>query len=79
MTRRGRTHGEKRIEAGDQRIVIETENASRIVALRDTGRRLATIDGRTMELEVPEGARYVRFECWGDGEAFAWTQPFFIV
>ena len=68
-----------RIEADDQRIVIETENASRIVALRDTGRRVATIDGRTMELEVPEDARYVRFECWGDGEAFAWTQPFFIV
>jgi len=37
------------------------------------------VEGRTIELEVPEGARYVRFECWGDGEAFAWTQPFFIV
>ena len=68
-----------RIEASDQRIVIETENASRIVALRDTGRRVATVDRHTMELEVPEDARYVRFECWGDGEAFAWTQPFFIV
>ncbi len=66
------------IEVDGHRIVLETENASRIVALRDTGRRLATVDGRTMEFEVPEGVRYVRFECWGDGEAFAWTQPFFV-
>jgi len=66
-----------RIEVNGRRIVLETENASRIVALRDTGRRLATVDGRCMEFEVPDGVRYVRFECWGDGEAFAWTQPFF--
>ena len=67
-----------RIEVDGHRVVIEAENAARIVALRDTGRRLATVDGRKMEFEVPEGARYVRFECWGDGEAFAWTQPFFV-
>ncbi len=59
-------------------ITIETENASRIVALRDTGRRFAIVDSRAIEVEVPEGARYVRFECWGAGEAFAWTQPFFL-
>jgi hypothetical protein len=27
---------------------------------------------------VPGYAKYVRFECWGEGETFAWTQPFFI-
>jgi hypothetical protein len=59
-------------------ISIQTENASRIVALRDAGRRFATVDAPAIEVDVPEGARYVRFECWGAGEAFAWTQPFFI-
>jgi len=59
-------------------ICIETENARRIIALSDTGRRFATADSNFIEVQVPERATYVRFECWGDGEAFAWTQPFYI-
>ena len=66
------------ITVDDNRIIVQTENASRIVAIRDTGRRIATADTHTIEIEAPVDARYVRFECWGAGEAFAWTQPFFI-
>jgi hypothetical protein len=61
-----------------RRIRIETENARRITALMQVGRRFEQTDGRSIEVEVPDGAKYVRFECWGDGERFAWTQPFFI-
>jgi hypothetical protein len=60
------------------RIRVETENADRIVAIRDIGRRIAVVDARSIEVEVPAGARYLRFACWGRGEAMAWTQPFFV-
>jgi hypothetical protein len=59
-------------------IRIETENARRIVALCDTGRRFSTADDSFIEVQVPDSASYIRFECWGDGESFAWTQPFFV-
>ncbi len=61
------------------RIRIETENAERIVALRDVASRIKVVDARSIEVDVPPDATYVRFECWGRGEAFAWTQPFFMV
>ncbi len=60
------------------RIRIATANARRIVALQQTGRRLATADADAIEVAGSENASYIRFECWGDGEQFAWTQPFFI-
>lgn len=66
------------IRVRKETICIETDNASRIVALRDGGRRFATVDGNSIEVTPPEGSTYVRFECWGDGEKFAWTQPFFV-
>lgn len=59
-------------------VRIETENADRIAAIRDTGKRFAQVDDTSIEVEVPEDAAYVRFECWGRGEAQAWTQPFFV-
>ncbi|MCE9591483.1 MAG: CehA/McbA family metallohydrolase [Planctomycetes bacterium] len=59
-------------------IRIRADNAVRIVALRDTARRFAIADGPEISVTVPEGAKYVRFECWGQGERFAWTQPFFV-
>ena len=59
-------------------IRLETENACRIVALQNTGKRFAVVDDRAIEVQVPDGAKYVRFECWGAGERFAWTQPFFV-
>lgn len=66
------------IEVEGGSITIETDNAQRIVALCQGARRFAQVDAPSIEVEVPEGARYVRFECWGRGESFAWTQPFFI-
>ena len=59
-------------------IRIETTNAERIVASSDWGHRFAIADASTIEVNVPENASYVRFECWGRGEQFAWTQPFFV-
>lgn len=66
------------IEVEGQRLVVETENAWRIVALCQGARRFAQVDAPSIKVEVPSEARYVRFECWGCGEAFAWTQPFFV-
>jgi len=66
-----------RIDVSGMRIRVETRDAARIVALRDVGRRFAQVDSRALEVEAPADARYVRFECWGAGEKFAWTQPFF--
>jgi hypothetical protein len=60
-------------------IRIETENADRIVATGVGQRRFAVVDEKRIEVRVPGGDAYVRFECWGRGEQFAWTQPFFIV
>jgi len=64
------------IEVDGNRIRLETENADRIVAQQEVGIRLAVVDETSIEVTVPDTARYVRFECWGRGEQFAWTQPF---
>jgi hypothetical protein len=58
-------------------IHIETTNAERIVAHTKWGHREAVVDAPRITLDVPEHLPYVRFECWGRGEQFAWTQPFF--
>lgn len=61
------------------RIAIKTRNAARIVALRDVAQRIAIADKKEIVVDVPADAKYVRFECWGRGETFAWTQPFWVV
>ena len=66
------------IRVRGNRIKIETENAAVITVISDFGRRIGSTDGPQIDIEVPEGSRYVRFECWGVGEQFAWTQPFFV-
>lgn len=66
------------IHVRNDTVRIETENAQRITALINTGRRIATADGPVLEVKVPPKAKYLRFECWGPGEKFAWTQPFFV-
>ena len=66
------------IRVRGKKITIQAANARRIVALRQSGARLAVSDDSVIEVEVPDDATYVRFECWGDGESFAWTQPFFV-
>jgi len=63
------------IEVEGRRVRLETENASRIIGLGLWGRRFAVVDDRAIEVEVPEDTPYARFECWCDGERFAWTQP----
>ena len=60
------------------KIRLSTDNARRILVLGDYGRRLAVIDDASVEYEPSPKNKYIRFECWGDGESFAWTQPFFI-
>jgi hypothetical protein len=59
-------------------ITIETENAGRIVAISDTGGREMVVDSNRIDCKIADDATYVRFECWGEREQFAWTQPFFV-
>lgn len=66
------------IDVDGSKVRIETENAERIVAIREVGKRFAQVDSNAIEIEIPPKAKYVRFECWGAGESFAWTQPLFI-
>ena len=65
-----------RVRSGKIRIV--TADARRILALQKGGARFAVADDSSIEVEVPDNTPYVRFECWGDGESFAWTQPFYV-
>jgi hypothetical protein len=60
-------------------IRIESENAQRIAAFKQVGQRFAVTDGNVIEVDIPDDATYVRFECYGDAGKRAWTQPFFIV
>ncbi|MCL4218051.1 MAG: CehA/McbA family metallohydrolase [Candidatus Hydrogenedentes bacterium] len=68
------------IAVDEQTIRVETANAQRIIAICDFGRRVTTVDAASIAFEVPDDGEYsyVRFECWGAGEAMAWTQPFFL-
>ncbi len=68
-----------RIEVDGMRVRLETENAARIVAIATGGKRVGVADGNAIEVEIPDRVMYVRFECWGTGEQFAWTQPFWVV
>jgi hypothetical protein len=65
------------IRVEDRTITVTTENAERIVCLRNVARRIAVADDREITVTVPDEATYVRFECWGSGERMAWTQPFY--
>ena len=81
--RRGNFYASTGVEITDihvegLRIRIETTNAERIVASSDWGHCFAVADATTINVEVPKKASYVRFKCWGRGEQFAWTQPFFV-
>jgi len=67
------------IHVDGTRVRIETADAERIVALQQVGKRFAQVDDKAIEVDVPDSATYLRFECWGRGERFAWTQPFFVV
>ncbi len=66
------------IQVEGTEIVIECENASRIVGITLNGQRVAWSDSGSIKVDVSEFTRYLRFECWGEGERNAWTQPFFL-
>jgi hypothetical protein len=69
------------IEVNGTRIRIETENADRIIASTIHQKRFAVVDRPVIDIdlaEYPVIQKYVRFECAGRAEQFAWTQPFFI-
>lgn len=61
-------------------ITVTAAGAQSVVAIGDEGRRLASTGGDSLTVRLEDGDpwTYVRFECWGAGEAMAWTQPFFI-
>lgn len=66
------------IRVQDGSITVETENARKVAAVADFGRRIAQRAGSALTVEVPAAVRYLRFECYGCGEEQAWTQPFFV-
>lgn len=68
----------RHIECDGNRIYIETENAKKIAAIKDTGKRFKVASTNFMEVDVPSDAKYIRFECWADAEQMAWTQPIII-
>ncbi len=68
----------KNISVRGLNVRIETEDAARIVAIATGGKRIAVADRPGIDIDVPPHVKYVRFECWGTGEQFAWTQPFFV-
>ena len=74
----------KTIKVEGLEIIIECENASRIVGITRNGQRVALSDNGSIKVDVskdenwPPMSGYLRFECWGEGEKNAWTQPFFL-
>ncbi|MCM8821944.1 MAG: hypothetical protein NC831_03920 [Candidatus Omnitrophica bacterium] len=68
----------KHIDYDGNKIYLETENAKKIAAIQNAGRRFKVVYGNSINVEIPQDAKYVRFECWGDAEEMAWTQPIII-
>jgi len=70
----------ERIVVCGRTVGVHTANAQRILAYSDYGYRRAVVDGPVMTFTIPEDAdyTYLRFECWGRPQEFAWTQPLFI-
>jgi hypothetical protein len=62
------------------RLRVETTNAQRILVISDFGHREACVDATAVDftLDAHAPVKYVRVECWGPGEAMAWTQPFYV-
>jgi len=61
-------------------IHLAAPNAQRIAVVTDFGVRRTHADATEITFSVPDDAdyHYVRLECFGRGEAMAWTQPFFL-
>ena len=56
---------------------MQTENGQRHYVYSAHSRVVAVLDGPEMQYTVPDDFPfgYVRIECWGPGDAMAWTQP----
>lgn len=59
-------------------IHVHAPGARRIAVVGPVGKRLTHVDADRIAYQPDGQSSYVRFECIGDGEAMAWTQPFFI-
>lgn len=61
-------------------ITVRAKNAAKVLAIADGSRVIAETKGRALTIHVPETSTwtFIRFECWGEGEAMAWTQPFYL-
>lgn len=61
-------------------VKVTAPNAKRLVVNGDWGKRLKQADATEIAYSVEENApyTYIRVEAYGEGEAQAWTQPFFI-
>ncbi|MCM8816075.1 MAG: hypothetical protein NC913_00965 [Candidatus Omnitrophica bacterium] len=68
----------RHIECDGKKIHLETENARKIAAIQNVGKRSQVVYGNSISVEIPPDAQYVRFECWAEAEQMAWTQPIFI-
>ena len=68
------------IQVEHHTIIVRTRNAQRIYVGTMHGRVAEIVDGRELVYTVPGDFPYdyVRIECYGPGDAMAWTQPFFI-
>lgn len=61
-------------------IHVSAPNAQRMVVVGNAGKRETHVDAPEITYHVPEETknRYLRIECYGPGEALAWTQPFWV-
>lgn len=66
------------VETDGSVVTVRASDAHRITASTRHGVRLASADGPELSVDTAGGSLYVRFTCWGAGERFAWTQPFWI-
>ena len=66
------------IEVDALTVRIATENAQRIEVVAGGGARIAVTDNSSIEFQVPNDTKYVRFVCTGVEGQRAWTQPFFV-
>ena len=66
------------IDVTGQTIEVEAENAHKMVAVADFGKRLLESEGNHIRFELQDPVSYVRIVCMGAGERWAWTQPFFV-
>lgn len=66
------------ISVSGHTIEVETENAHKLIAVTEFGKRLMESEGNHIKLDLQDPVSYVRIACMGAGEQWAWTQPFFV-